>query len=99
MILPLSGWVFIKGMHSVVRFKSDYKWYICGQTVLTVVYGAAAILDKSSFHGIMFLFSEFSGNKPAGLASIIELIFWTGLTAFSMFTVKKIREFHNTKET
>jgi hypothetical protein len=84
-------------MHSIVRFSSDYKWYICGQTILTFVYGAAAILKASSFHGIMFVFSEMSGNKPAGLASLVELSFWAALTVFSAFTMNKVREFKKNK--
>lgn len=94
-ITPLAAYIFIKGMHTIVRFKSDYKWYMCLSFPMTLVYVAACILNKSSFHGLMYMFKEFGKNKLAGLLSLIEIFFWACLTFLNSYTMHLVRTYHN----
>ena len=52
-----------------------------------------AILKFSSFHGILFVVEVFGDHFIVGILALIETFLWAGLTFWSAYCIKNMKEF------
>jgi len=91
--VPLAVFNFYTGVRTVIDSREKLLHFTISQSILIMVYLAAAFTNFGSFHGLFYIGYFFQAKALFGILCLLEAILWILLTGISGFALYKTRDF------